>query len=261
MMESSPLKGKKILVPRGKGQAKPFSDLVRQYGGVPIEIPLISFRPVPLSDELSQIINDLHTYDWIILTSNVAVNTFFSIFGKKSQEQLPKIAVIGARTKEVIEARGYKVEFTPREYVAEGFVAEFLPLVKPGMKVLIPKGNLARDYIAQSLSEAGAEVTETIIYETFAPEESKSLLAEYLRKEELEVLTFTSPSTIDHFMEIIEEYQLQDKIKNCLIACIGPVSVNNAIHYGLKVDVCPKDYTVKDMLLAVINLLNQPKTT
>lgn len=261
MIDSLPLKGKKILIPRGKGQAKPFSDLVRHFGGVPIEIPLIAFRPVPLTNELSQIINDLHTYDWIILTSNVAVNTFFSIIGEKGKDQLPKIAVIGARTKEILLARGVPVEFTPSEYVAEGFVEEFLPIVKPGEKVLIPKGNLARDYIAQRLSEAGAEVTETVIYETFAPEESKRLLVRYLEEQELDVLTFTSPSTIDHFMEIVEENHLHEKIQNCLVACIGPVSVNNAIHYGLTVDVCPKDYTVKDMLLAVIDLLNQSKTT
>ncbi|NMD70515.1 uroporphyrinogen-III synthase [Bacillus sp. DNRA2] len=261
MIESTPLLGKTILIPRGKGQAKPFSDLVRQYGGVPVEIPLIAFRPVTLTAELRQMINDLHTYDWLILTSNVAVNTFFSIIGEKGKGSLPKIAVIGARTKEILLGRGVPVDFTPKEYVAEGFVEEFLPLVKPGMKVLIPKGNLARDFIAQSLSEAGANVTEIVIYETFAPEESKNKLVEFLEKEELDVLTFTSPSTIDHFMEIVEEKQLQDKIKACMIAVIGPVSKNKAIQHGLTVDVCPQDYTVKDMLLAVIDLLNQTTTT
>ncbi len=46
MTDSAPLKNKKILVPRGKGQAKPFSDLVKKNGGIPIEIPLIAFRPI-----------------------------------------------------------------------------------------------------------------------------------------------------------------------------------------------------------------------
>jgi uroporphyrinogen-III synthase len=255
MIDSSPLQGKRILVPRGKGQSKPFSDLVKKYGGVPVEIPLIAFRPVQLNDELMQTIQQLHTYDWIIFTSNTTVTTFFSIIGEEKKHQLPKVAVIGARTREVLLERGIPVEFTPAEYVAEGFVEEFLHLVKPGMKVLIPKGNLARDYIATALTDAGAIVTEAVIYETYAPEESKNKLVSMLKNEEIDVLTFTSPSTIDHFMDIVEENYLQEKIKSCLVACIGPVSLKKAAAFGLTVHVSPTEYTVKGMLLALIDLM------
>ena len=55
---------------------------------------------------------------------------------------------------------------------------EFLPFVREGMKVLIPKGNLARDYIGEALKGAGAIVDEVIVYETYFPEESKSNLVE-----------------------------------------------------------------------------------
>ncbi|WP_318508166.1 uroporphyrinogen-III synthase [Bacillus sp. T3] len=260
MSDSAPLQGKTILVPRGKGQAKPFSDLVRQYGGVPVEIPLIAFRPVPKNDELMEIINKLSTYDWIIFTSNVTIETFFKIAGDKAFSLLPKVAVIGVRTKQILEDRGIPVEFTPSEYVAEGFLREFMPLVHPGMKVLIPKGNLARDIIATTLSEAGAIVTESIIYETYAPEDSKSKLVEMLKKNELNVLAFTSPSTIDHFMEIVTESNLEDKLHSCLVACIGPVSTLKAQELGLTVHVSPANYTIKDMLLALIDLLNQRTT-
>lgn len=257
MMDPSPLQGKKILVPRGKGQSKPFSDLVKKYGGVPVEIPMIAFRPVPVNAELKEVFNVLHTYDWIIFTSNVTVDTFFSLASQQGEPSLPKVAVIGARTKQVLLEKGISVEFTPTEYVAEGFVKEFLPLITPGMKIFIPKGNLARDFIAASLMEAGAQVTESIIYETYAPEESKSKLVDMLKNDDLDILTFTSPSTIDHFMEIVTENQLQEKIKTCLVACIGPVSTKKALSAGLTVDVSPAEYTVKDMILALIDKLNQ----
>ncbi|AGK55103.1 uroporphyrinogen-III synthase [Bacillus sp. 1NLA3E] len=251
---SLPLYHKKVLVPRGKGQAKPFSDLVKKNGGIPIEIPLIAFRPVQLNDKLKEMITKLHTYDWIIFTSNVTVDTFLSMVNSQT---LPKVAVIGARTKQVLEERGIPVAFTPSEYVAEGFVSEFLPLIQPGMKVLIPKGNLARDYIALALTEHGAIVTESVIYETYAPEESKKELAEMLSNEELDILTFTSPSTVDHFIEIVQEYNLSDKLKSCLVACIGPVSTKRAKALGLTVHVSPTEYTVKDMIKAIIENLNQ----
>jgi uroporphyrinogen-III synthase len=259
MMTSLPLANKKVLVPRGKGQAKPFSDLVKKFGGIPVEIPLIAFRPIQKNDELKEIFAALHTYDWIIFTSNVTVDTFFSMADREVSENLPKVAVIGARTKEVLNQRGIPVEFTPNEYVAEGFVKEFLPFVVPGMKVFLPKGNLARDYIATSLRERGAIVTESVIYETYAPDDSKRKIVDMLVKRELDVLTFTSPSTIDHFLEIVRENHLFDSISDCLIATIGPVSEKRALQCGLPVHVSPKEYTVKDMVLAIIDYLNQAK--
>jgi uroporphyrinogen-III synthase len=257
MIDAAPLKGKKILVPRGKGQAKPFSDLVRIYGGIPVEIPLIAFRPIAPNEETKAVLQNLDTYDWIIFTSNVTVDTFFALGGEEAKERLPKVAVIGARTREILLDRGIPVEFTPSEYVAEGFVREFLPLVEPDMKVLIPKGNLARDYIAASLRAAGAQVTETVIYETYAPEDSKEKLARMLAAGELDILTFTSPSTVDHFMDIVSEYNLYAALEKFLVACIGPVTKKKAEASGLNVDVSPSEYTVDAMLLAIIEKLTQ----
>lgn len=257
MIAPSPLLNKRILNPRGKGQAKPFSDLVKQNGGIPVEVPLIAFRAVNRNVEIDGILTNLDTYDWVFLTSNVAVDTFFSLLKENEKSKLPKVAVIGIRTKQLLLNRGIPVEFTPSEYVAEGFVKEFLPLVKQGMKVFLPKGNLARDYIAEALRKHGAIVDEAIIYETYAPEDAKGKLAQILKNAELDILTFTSPSTVDHFIEVVEEYNLYDKINKLFVAVIGPVAKKRALEVGLPVHVMPKDYTVKDMVQAIIDNLNQ----
>lgn len=257
MTDLAPLKNKKILVPRGKGHAKPFSELVKKNGGIPIEIPLIAFRPIKPDKELKELFLKLHTYDWIIFTSNVTVDIFLEMTTENIKHKLPKVAVIGPKTEEVLQEKGISAAFTPSEYVAEGFVKEFLPLIQPGMKVFIPKGNLARDYIAASLRESGAIVTESVVYETYAPDESKKQLVEMLEKDELNVLTFTSPSTVDHFIEIVKENNLFDKLKTCLVACIGPVTEKKAIEAGFEVHVSPARYTVKDMVSAIIENINK----
>jgi uroporphyrinogen-III synthase len=246
MSQTLPLLGKRILVPRGKNEAKSFSTLVEKYGGVPMEIPLLAFRPILPAGKTEAMITNIHTYDWIIFTSNVTVETFLSFFSDKAS--LPKIAVIGKRTEVVLKMKGYDVQFTPSEYVAEGFIKEFLPLVQKGMKVLIPKGNLARDLIAESLTSAGALVDEIIVYETYMPEESKSLLRRVISEGHLDILTFTSPSTVDHFMEVIKENNLQQQIEHCIISCIGPITKERIESVGLRVDVTPDTYTVEHML-------------
>jgi uroporphyrinogen-III synthase len=257
MTTSLPLRSKTVLVPRGEGQAKPFSDLVKKNGGIPIEIPLIAFRPVQLTNEIEAILSRLHTYDWIIFTSNVTVETFFSFVREEVKQIFPKVAVIGKRTKEILTEQGISVEFTPSKYVAEVFVNDFLPIVTPGTKVLLPKGNLARDIIAKSLREQGAVVDEIIIYETYAPVESKNKLANLLNNQQLDILTFTSPSTVDHFMEIVHEHGLFDKLAHCKVACIGPVTCKKVTESGLPVHISPDQYTVNDMIECMIEKIDQ----
>jgi uroporphyrinogen-III synthase len=243
-----PLLNKKVLVPRGEKEAKSFSQLLRKYGGIPVEIPLIAFRPKAKSQELNEYLNSLHTYDWVIFTSNVTVETFFSFVEIEQLESSPKIAVIGKRTEKVLEEKGIKVQFTPSKFVAEAFVDEFLPHTYPGMKVFIPKGNLARDYIADSLKKNGVIVDEAIVYETYMPEESRSNLMNILKENGLDILMFTSPSTVDHFMEVIMELKLESGLSDYLIGCIGPSTEKKLKSYKLKVHATPKVYTVEEMI-------------
>jgi uroporphyrinogen-III synthase len=245
---------KTVLVPRGKDQAKSFSQLVERYGGIPVEIPLIAFRPIEKNQRLQECLETLDTYDWIIFTSNVTVETFFS-FCHRDVAELPKIAVIGKKTAEVLVKMGIHPAFVPSAYVAEVFVEKFLPLVDGHTKVLLPKGNLAREYIASSLTEAGAQVDEVVIYETYMPDESRLKLAQMLSKNELDILTFTSPSTVDHLMEVVKEYGLEEQLKKCIIGCIGPVSEQKLLEYGLTVHASPDEYTVKDMIMSTIAYL------
>ncbi len=254
MISAPPLQNKRVMIPRGAKQAKAFSDLVERLGGIPAEIPLIAFRPIPVSEALSNRLKDVHKYDWIVFTSNVTVETFFSFYEKDGQS-FPKIAVIGSKTREALEQQHYQASFTPNAYVAERFVEEFLPHLRAGMRVLIPKGNLAREYISTTLKKHGVIVDELIIYETYMPGTSRSKLAQTLREGKLDILAFTSPSTIDHFMETVRDYHLEARIQDCIIACIGPVSKRKAEAYGLTVHACPVTYTVEDMMNSVIEYL------
>ncbi len=252
MIKPLGLKDKKVLVPRGAGQAKSFSQLVEKYGGISIEIPLIAFRPIEINQRLQTAIDEIDTYDWIIFTSNVTVDTFFSFKNIEEFETFPKVAVIGTKTEEVIKEKGLKAEFVPSAYVAEVFVEEFLPHVAQGSKILLPKGNLAREYISRSLIKHGAHVDEMIIYETYMPNESLEKLATMLSADELDILMFTSPSTVDHFMSVVKEYKLESHIRNCVIGCIGPVTEKKLKAYGLPIHASPKEYTVKEMVKSTI---------
>jgi uroporphyrinogen-III synthase len=254
-MSPSSLNGMRVLVPRGKKNAKSFSSIVEGYGGVPIEVPLLDFRPVENGKLFDPILNSLDTYDWLVFTSDVTVETFFSLLGNRLYT-LPKIAAIGEKTEQALLKKEVPVHFKPYEYVAEGFVKEFSPIIEKGEKILIPKGNLARDYIAQYFKEKGHVVDEAIIYETYFPKESKAKLIQLLKEKSLDVLPFTSPSTIDHFMSVLNEYELHESIEHSIVAAIGPVSKKKCEEWGLTVHVMPEVYTSNEMIKAVATYLN-----
>ena len=256
MITPLPLQNKKVLVPREKKQVKSFSEMVQKYGGIPVEISLLAFKPIGLTKEIEKVIHNLIQYDWIIFTSNVTVDTFFS-FTKEVMTPFPKIATIGTKTAKVVLERGLQVEFIPTEFVAETFVTEFLPYVQEGTRVLIPKGNLARSFISEGLKSIGAIVDEVIVYETYFPVESKSVLTEKIIQHGLDVVPFTSPSTVDHFMEVIRENGLSHELSTFTFACIGPVAKKRAESYGLNVEIVPTVYTVEEMVRAIANYLNE----
>lgn len=247
MTSSCSLHNRTVLNPRGKESARGFSKVVKKYGGVPVEVPLLSFKAAELSKEEKKVIENIHTYDWIIFTSNIAVETFLSFYAEE-RTQLPYVAAIGKKTAQVLEKKGIKVDFIPAEFVAESFVTEFASRIEKGTKVFIPKGNLARDYIAEQLKKLGAIVDEMIIYDTYFPRESKEHLARLLSDHKLDIISFTSPSTVDHFMEVVESHGLRDQIQSCIIACIGPVAKKRAESLGLTVHVVPDVYTVDEMI-------------
>ncbi|WP_059171303.1 uroporphyrinogen-III synthase [Bacillus sp. FJAT-27445] len=255
MKRPLPLSNKKVLIPRGASQAKPFSRLIEKHGGIPVEIPLLSFRPVGMDDSLKKVLASVDTYDWIVFTSNVTVETFLSFFSNGKPEKLPQIAVIGERTGRFLKEKGFEPDFIPSKYVAEVFADEFIAHIKQGSKVLIPKGNLAREHIAKMLKLHGSIAEEIVVYETYMPEDSKTKLKEMLPKGELDVLMFTSPSTVDHFIEVAGESGFRELANRCVVACIGPVTQKRLQSLGVTVHVSPGQYTVEDMLNSTIDYL------
>ncbi len=53
-------------------------------------------------------------------------------------------------------------------------------------------------------------------------------------------------------MKVMDEADLQKKVKNIPIACIGPVTLQTLEEYGFHVKICPRVYTVNEMVKEII---------
>lgn len=243
---SGPLLGKTVLVTRGKEQAKAFSEKLRKAGATPIEIPLILISPSSHREEIERCVRQLPNYDWLIFTSANGVRFFFPFV--KKETPLPKVAVVGKKTAAALKTYGVSPAAIPSEFVAEGMIEALKPLVKPRDRVLLVKGNLARPVLRDALINMGADVTDLIVYETLMNESGKEQLLYLLRERKLDVITFTSSSTVQSFIRMMEKEDIASLLSGCVIACIGPITKETAEKAGLAVHICPDEYTIDDMI-------------
>ena len=250
--EGVPLTGKRILVTRAQEQAEEFSRLLQNYGAHMVAFPTIEIAPPEDWHPVDDAIEKLDSYDWVIFTSVNGVRFFtqrlkekgtdISVLGKK------KICAIGPRTQGELEGMGLTVSFIPEEYRAEGVIEELKARVIKEQKILLPRARGARKILPEALQEAGAVVDEVEAYRAVKPAKGKGSLKEILQKG-VDVITFTSSSTVLNFMEFVSDKGVLNGVK---VAVIGPITAETVRNYGLEPHITPQEYTIPSLVEAIV---------
>ncbi|GEN82313.1 uroporphyrinogen-III synthase [Sporosarcina luteola] len=243
MPEYGPLKGETVIF-TGTAKSLEVFDLVKQYGGVPLSIPLIQVKEIKDStDEVK--LKTCGDFDWLIFTSQSAVKAFHSkmdYFNVSVIDIPSKIAAVGTQTAAALEKIGFTVKFIPSVFSADVFVKQFKPVESKEMKVLFLKGSLAGSIIREELP---FHVEEWTIYETGAKHDSIESLVDIVKTTEKCSVLFASPSAVRVFKESAvpvigwEGYT---------IGAIGHVTEKALLEAGAKVDVKPEIYTLKELV-------------
>jgi uroporphyrinogen III methyltransferase/synthase len=250
--EGLPLVSKRILITRAREQAEEFSALLQNYGAQVIPFPTIEIAPPKDWHSLDEAIEKLDSYDWIIFTSVNGVRTFTQRLKDKGRgvDALvgKKICAIGPRTQGELEKLGLNVTFMPTEYRAEGVIEGLKARGIKGQKILIPRAKGARKILPKSLREAGAIVDEVEVYHAVKPSKYNESLEAILKKG-IDVVTFTSSSTVRNFMELLSDKSAINGVK---VAVIGPITAETVKNYGLEPHITPQEYTIPALAEAIV---------
>jgi uroporphyrinogen-III synthase len=285
-----PLTGVRVLVGRARHQAGMLSGELRKLGATVLEIPLIEIRKPRSFRPLDSSLQNLTSYDWLILTSANGVEAMWdrlaklrlgdrvlreghdfsrTVKRKKRDAALAaegrrlRIAAIGPATQKAIEQRGVKVDVVPKEYVAESVVRSLRTKVK-GKRVLLVRAKVARDVIPTELRKAGAHVDVVEAYETVVPESSRTRLRAALAnpRRRPRVVTFTSSSTVRNFVELLSSRGKRTPgLRGILMASIGPVTSSTLRDLGLPVDIAAKEFTIPGLVEAIVHAIPQFDST
>jgi len=260
-MNKTPLTGKRILITRAHDQASEFATKLRNLGAEVIEFPTIEIAPPRSRKELDQAINGLKSYDWIIFTSANGVNFFWQrLADKKKGLSLPsslKVAAIGPATTKKLKEKGIRVAYKPKEFIAEGILKGFKKMDLKGKRILLARAKNARDILPKGLRKMGSEVDVVEAYRTVKPRGGSKRLGQILRGERIDAITFTSSSTVNHFVELLKAEDLTELLKGITIACIGPVTARTVKDWGLKVQIQPKQYTIPALTRAILDYFSK----
>ncbi|MHB8835325.1 MAG: uroporphyrinogen-III synthase [Candidatus Methylomirabilia bacterium] len=242
------LAGKTVLVTRAPGQAGEFSRLLRERGAAVVEISTIEIVP-PLSwADADRAIGKLPAYDWLILTSTNAVNWFFRRVRERRGDLAllggVRVCAVGPKTREAIERAGLEVAFQPSVYRAEGLIAEAGEGAWRGKRVLFPRAAEGRDVIPDEMRRVGAELDLVTVYRTVPSPAGREELRSLLAAGTLDAVTFTSGSTVESFVSLLDPAQLETLAGRIAVACIGPVTAAAARAAGLPVDALAREATM-----------------
>ncbi|MBW1783043.1 MAG: uroporphyrinogen-III C-methyltransferase [Deltaproteobacteria bacterium] len=256
--ETRPLFGKRIVITRAREQASEFLRILEALGAAPIEFPTIEVRPPESWESLDRAINALDGYDWLLFTSVNGVRFFLDRLGflKKDIRDLKgiKIGVIGPKTADAWVHMGIRPDLMPDEYRAEAIVESFKKVGISGAKILIPRAAKAREVLPEQLRKAGARVDVVHAYQTVSPVHDTGRVRELLMRGSIDMVTFTSSSTVSNFVKMFEAdgNQLQEWMEPVIVACIGPITAKTAEANHLRVSLMPPEYTIESLAGAII---------
>jgi uroporphyrinogen-III synthase len=235
-----PLAGLRVLVTRAGPQASGFADRLRQAGAQVTLVPTIDIQPLARADPH---LRDLGRYDWIVFTSANGVAAFAQLLDELGVLfPAARLAAIGPETAAAIREAGYRPDLVPEQFVAES-LAEALPAAT---RVLVPRAAGARDALPDRLRQRGSTVDVLELYRAVAPPGLAAALNRVLG--DLDVVTFTSSSTVRHFVEAVGH----DLPPHVRVACIGPITAATARDAGLPVAIIAEEYTTQGLVDALI---------
>lgn len=252
--ENRPLFGKRILVTRTGIQAAELSQLFMQEGGNPIEIPTIEIEALDNNSELDQTLSKISVYDWVIFASTNVVEMVFGrleVLGLDARALYgTKVAAVGPTTEQALKSRGIVADFTPDRIVSDAIVDGLSAQGMAGKTVLLPRSNIGREALPNGLEKLGAIVTQVAAYRNVIPESNRDRLYSALEVG-IDVATFTSASTVNHFVTLLNGDI--SKLNSTTIACIGPSTAAAARESGLTVHIEADEYTIEGLVQSVVD--------
>lgn len=253
--EKRPLLGTRVVVTRNTGQANDLGEQLNALGADVVYLPVIALED---PDDYSDVDRALKTlaagrYDWVIFASANAVSKTFERMESLGFDARAfgsaRIATVGPATERALAARSLRADLVPEAHTAEALAAALGE--GPGA-ILWPRvADAPRDAVT-ALRDASWEVEEVVAYRNVPGDPDAAILAT-VSSGDYEAVTFTSASTVHHFMELV------GVPAGKVVAVIGPQTAAAARAADIEVTAQAEPHTTQALVDALVGALVQSR--
>ncbi len=247
-----------VAITRSVEDNGPLAARLESLGFDVVSVPLIEVTPpADGGAALAAAVDDLATYDWVVVTSANGVTALVDALGAADAtgagagvacgRRWPDgvaVAAVGPATATAAEAAGLPVTLVP-EVATAAALAEAFPARRPddGGRVLAPLAELAGDTIVDGLGAKGWQVDRIQAYRTRAPDPPPSL-----PNADIAAVTFFSPSAVDRWVDRFGS-------DAAVAVCVGPSTAARATRRGFAQVVTAEPHSEVGVVALLENLL------
>lgn len=267
--DARPLFGKRVVVTRPRDQASELVERLEEAGAEAIDAPMIRITPPDDFGPLDEACRRAGSFQWMIFSSTNAVDAFIDRLLHTPLDLRAlgsvKLCAVGPATAECLARHGLKVDLMPVEYRAETLLRAIADAGDVhGMRILIPRADIGRELLAAELRKRGALVTEVVAYRTVVAEaqrEGEPDIYRLLLERQIDVVTFTSPSSVRNFVRVLGAEPAADLLRTTVVASIGPVTSEAATQCHIRTTIMPAQHTVPALVDTIVEYFERRKTT
>ena len=254
---NSPLKNKRILITRPREQAQAFIDLLLSHQAEPVVFSTIHIVPPRSWEELDQALASLPEYDTVIFTSVNGVLYFFDRLKQKNIDadvlRNRTLVAIGPSTAARLEEYGFNASIVPEKFQAESVIDALEQVGIAGRRFLLPRAEEARQVLPEEIVKRGGAIDVVTAYCTEKAAGRSRELLDLLEKRQIDIITFTSSSTVKNFVALLGPQDYESLASQCVVACIGPITADTAVSYNLHPRIVAGEYTIEGLTEAMID--------
>ena len=246
---SLPLHGKTVVVTRPRERAGTLAARLRELGANVIEAPCIETvereNVQPLADALRQ------KHDWAVFTSPAGVHATVHALAKLGRDLRAlygmKLAAIGRGTADALAGYGLTADLIPAQYDGEHLADALTAAMPQGGAALLLRAAAGGQILPEKLKAAGMYVTDVPLYDTEYRCAKADELRAMLEQGAVDVVTFTSMSTVEGFVQAVGVADYT----GFTALCIGEQTAQAARRYNMNVKIA-ENATIDAMIACLL---------
>ena len=245
------LSGRVVVVTRPPEQSEQLARRLRERGAMVVSAPAIELLPAPRS-ALDRAARELSNgiYAWAVFTSRAGVEAVASALaraGSAFEAITCRLAAVGEGTARALNEVGARADLVPSTFTTSA-LGRAMP--RGAGKVLLARADIAPEGLEETLVGKGWTPVRVDAYRTRQSPRLSRTVAQAVRAGSVDVVTFTSASTVDGFAALARPL-VEKGAPLPRAVCIGPVTAAAARKAGFRVVAVARPHTIDGLVTAV----------